>query len=196
MNLPLDFELTTPRCRLRAPAQADIPHIFSASRHAGFNDGMQWDPPDSEDELTKRYEENLAAWQSGHSFTFSIEAKSDGTFLGRIAIRRTPDRSVWNMGFWLHPSQQGNGFMTEAAQAIVAFGFERLGAKAIEACHATWNVRSRRVLERIGMSETKFVPQGFLKRSEWVPEYRMRIDRKPAPATAFQPARLDANRKR
>ena len=178
MILPLDFQLVTARCRLRMPAPADIPHVFSATRYAGFNDGMRWDPPASEEDLRAPLERSLEGWKTGRDFAFSIERKEDSIFLGRIDIRSSPNPAVWNIGFWLHPAQQGNGYMTEAGQAIVDFGFARLGAETIEACHATWNGRSRRVLERLGMTEVGFVSEGFKKRGEWVPEYRMRIEKK------------------
>jgi len=68
--------------------------------------------------------------------------------------------------------------MTEAAQAVVDFGFSVLGAKGIEARHATWNLPSRKLLERIGMVEIEYVPQEFQKQGAWVAEYRMLIERK------------------
>lgn len=181
MHFPLELQLVTARCRLRAPTRAELPHVFSATRYPGFNDGMPWDPPASEAELEEFFQQSVAAWETGDTFTFSIETLADATFLGRIAIRRTPDPRVWNLGFWLHPSQQRKGFMTEAALAVVEFGFEQLGAVAIEACYATWNVRSRRVLERLGMVEVAYLRRGFQKRGVWVPEYRMRVEREAPP---------------
>jgi len=139
---------------------------------------MLWDAPASEEELLEPLERNLRAWETGDSFTFTIEARDQAEFLGRIGIRRTPSPSVWDIGFWLHPAQQGQGFMTEAALAVIDFGFHQLGAEVIEACHATWNTRSRSVLERIGMIEVEFIPHGFQKRGQWVPEYRMRVEKK------------------
>ena len=68
--------------------------------------------------------------------------------------------------------------MTEAAQAVVDFGFSVLGARAIEARHATWNHPSRRVLERIGMIQMEYIAHGFQKHGAWVPEYRMLIENK------------------
>ncbi len=176
-NLALHFQLITARCLLRAPSQADIPHIFSATRVPGFNDGMLWEPPTSEGELQAPLEQNLEAWKTGHAFTFTIETQKDSTFVGRITIRPASGISVWDIGFWLHPNQEGKGFMTEAARAIVDFGFEKLGADAIEACHATWNIRSRRVLERIGMREVEYLAQGFQKQGKWVPEFLMRVNK-------------------
>ncbi len=180
MTFPFDFQLVTPRCRLRAPVPADIPHIFSATRHHGFNDGLLWDAPGSEDELIASEERSRKAWRDGERFIFSLETKEDALFLGRIGLGRTQDPTRWRLGFWLHPDGQGKGFMTEAALAIIQFGFERLGAGAIEACHAVWNVRSRRVLERVGMREIEHRAHGFLKRGEWVSEVLMRIEKGPA----------------
>jgi RimJ/RimL family protein N-acetyltransferase len=48
-------------------------------------------------------------------------------------------------GFW------GRGFATEAAAAATAFGFQRLDLTQIVAYTATANLRSRRVMERLGM---------------------------------------------
>ena len=178
MTFPFDYQLVTARCRLRAPTQADIPHVFSATRYAGFNDGMLWDAPASEADLLAPYEQSRRAWSDDDSFTFTIETKDQAAFLGRIGIRSTVNPKLWSIGFWLHPTQQGQGFMTEAASAIIDFGFEQLGADAIEACYATWNIRSRRVLERVGMIEVEYLPYGYQKRGQWIPEYRMRREKR------------------
>ncbi|AFY91752.1 hypothetical protein [Chamaesiphon minutus] len=42
--IPHDFTIQTERCLLRRPSSDDIPH-FAATHFAGFNDGMQWEPP-------------------------------------------------------------------------------------------------------------------------------------------------------
>lgn len=138
---------------------------------------MLWDPPDSEEELREPLERNLKAWSAGQAFNFTIERREDREFVGRVSIRPTPDPEVWDIGFWTHPRLQRQGFMTEAAQAVVDFGFEKLGAKAIVARHATWNTASRRVLEHIGMREVGHMANGFKKRGAWVPEFLMRIEK-------------------
>jgi RimJ/RimL family protein N-acetyltransferase len=60
--------------------------------------------------------------------------------------------------------------MTEAAAAVLEFGFEVLSASEIEAAHAIWNIASRRVLEKIGMTFVRHLPQGFQKDGQWVEE--------------------------
>lgn len=168
--------LETPRCRLRVPLEADIPHVFSASRVPGFSDGMFWEPPETPAELLFPLERNLAAWRSGTAYTFTVETRNL-VFVGRVALRQTAQGGVWNLGFWTHPEQQGRGYMTEAATAALDFGFTRLGAERVEACHAVWNLRSRRVLEKIGMTFTRRVPEGFRKQGVWVAEDCLGVSR-------------------
>lgn len=43
---------------------------------------------------------------------------------------------AWTTGFWLHPQEQGKGYMTESVKAILELGFEVLGVKKIESYHA------------------------------------------------------------
>ena len=124
MNLPLDFQLTTARFRLRAPSEADIPHIFSATRYPGFNDGMVWDTPATPEELQEPLRRSLDDWTLGRAFSFTIEMREGSDFVGRVGIRPTQQPNQWNIGFWVHPNLQGQGFMKEAARAVVDFGFE------------------------------------------------------------------------
>ncbi len=168
MKIALDFVLETPRCRLRAPAEADIPHVFSASRVPGFTEGMLWEPPETLAELHGPLGRNLAAWRSGTAYTFTVETKAF-VFAGRVALRRTA-QDRWNLGFWTHPEQQGKGYTAEAAAAVLNFGFTQLGAERVEACHALWNLKSRRVLTKLGMTFVRRVPEGFQKNGVWVAE--------------------------
>jgi len=130
---------------------------------------MRWSPPATEEELLVPYEQNVIAWEAGSAYTFTIQAKIAAVLVGRIAIRRQ-GADCWDLGFWTHPVCQGRGYMTEAAEAMLEFGFGTLSARKIEAAHATWNISSRRVLEKIGMSFVRHVPQGFQKDGQWVAE--------------------------
>ena len=94
--------------------------------------------------------------------------------LGRISIMKDLDK-VWTIGFWLHSKEQGKGYMTEAVAAILELGFETLGASRIEAYHALWNVKSEKVLKRVGMKFIEHIPQGFMKKGEWVEENKLAI---------------------
>jgi [ribosomal protein S5]-alanine N-acetyltransferase len=175
---PKDFMIQTARCLLRYPLEDDIPHVFSATRVAEFNDGMVWEPPAHMDELYKPLQENLLAWEAGTAFVFTIIALHSKTFIGRISIRQSEQTDVWNIGFWTHPEHQRQGYMTESARASIDFGFNQLGAIHIEASYAIWNKGSQRILEKIGMKFVEYIPQGFQKKGQWIEENKMAITKK------------------
>jgi [ribosomal protein S5]-alanine N-acetyltransferase len=173
--IPLDFTIETARCRLRCPSAADIPAVFAATRWIGFNDGMQWEPPATIEELDQPLRENLLEWEAGKTFCFTIASPTSDCLIGRIGIRQTNRADVWNLGFWTHPEHQGQGYMTEAATAIIEFGFERLEASRIEASYALWNKASRRTLEKVGMRLVRYIPHAFQKRGRWIEANKMEI---------------------
>ncbi|HEX8312858.1 MAG TPA: GNAT family protein [Chthoniobacteraceae bacterium] len=160
--IPHDIVLKTPRCRLRKFSRADISFVFSASRYKGFCDGMLWNPPASEEDLLEPCEAGEAAWQAGVAYTFTIEKLVTAEPLGRIVIRHE-NGALWDVGFWTHPAQQGQGYLTEALHAVLCLGFEQLKAAEIQGEHATWNIASRRVMEKVGFEHIRRLPEGFAK---------------------------------
>jgi [ribosomal protein S5]-alanine N-acetyltransferase len=173
--IPKDFTMATARCLLRCPSVEDIPQVFSATRYAGFNDGMQWEAPVNIDELSESLADHLLGWEVGQIFTFTIADPASNQLIGRIGIRTTNRRDVWNLGFWTHPEHQGQGYMTESVRAMMAFGFDLLDAVQIEASYALWNKASKRVLEKVGMRSISYIPHSFQKKGRWVETYRTRI---------------------
>jgi len=81
-------------------------------------------------------------------------------------------------GSWLGRDYQGLGYGTEMREAVLAFGFEGLGAKAAVSGAFDFNAASLRVSEKLGyelVAETTFAPRGEpqrelvmrLTRDEW-----------------------------
>lgn len=89
MELSPDIILETDRCKIRQIKKEDIAFIFSATRYKGFNDGLLWDAPKSEDELIEGYEQRVTkAWNEGKSYAFIICSKEKDKPLGGINIRK------------------------------------------------------------------------------------------------------------
>jgi RimJ/RimL family protein N-acetyltransferase len=55
-------------------------------------------------------------------------------------------------GYWVRTSVQGQGFATEAANALVRYAFGALGMLRIGLTHSGGNEASRRIAERLGFS--------------------------------------------
>jgi ribosomal-protein-alanine N-acetyltransferase len=56
------------------------------------------------------------------------------------------------MGWRLATEHWNRGYATEGAVAVMAYGFETLGLPELVAYTAVENVRSRRVMEKLGMT--------------------------------------------
>jgi [ribosomal protein S5]-alanine N-acetyltransferase len=75
------------------------------------------------------------------------------------------DEGVYELGFHIRTAYWGQGIAQEAALAVVKFGFETLGAKALFAGHHPDNGASRRVLAKLGFRFTQeefYPPTGLM----------------------------------
>jgi RimJ/RimL family protein N-acetyltransferase len=55
-------------------------------------------------------------------------------------------------GYWVRKRAQGQGFATEAANALVRYAFGALGMRRVGLSHSGGNAASRRIAERLGFS--------------------------------------------
>ncbi len=84
----------------------------------------------------------------------------------RIQIRN-PAGGDGDIGYVLARDAWGQGFATEAARALIAFGFDRLALHRIWATCDVDNVASARVLEKLGMRREGHLRQSVRRRGEW-----------------------------
>lgn len=94
--------------------------------------------------------------QRFHGFCFwALETRKTQEFIGFVGLNiyrwRTPSLPVIEIGWRLAHAFWGKGLATEAARAVLEFGFEELLLDEIVAVTATTNVRSQRVMLRLGM---------------------------------------------
>ena len=84
-----------------------------------------------------------------------IERRADGAFVGSCGLmpghESVPFVPYTDIGWRLARSAWGQGYASEAAAAVMADGFERLGLDEITAITAQINVRSEAVMQRLGM---------------------------------------------
>jgi [ribosomal protein S5]-alanine N-acetyltransferase len=86
-------------------------------------------------------------------FQFAIILKSTGELIGNCGVRRdSPDTRHADMGYELDPRFWDKGYATEAARAMLDFGFSHMNLKRVSAWCIADNVGSARVLEKLGMS--------------------------------------------
>ena len=141
--------IETPRLRLRPWRNADAPALFELARdpHIGMLCG--WKPFERIDDAHEALSTVLAAPDS-----YAATLASTGEIVGSIALRidaDTTDGTVADIGYWIGSPYWGNGYATEAGNAIIDRARE-LGVKTIVLKYFDGNDASRRVSEKLGFA--------------------------------------------
>jgi len=91
-----------------------------------------------------------------HGFgPYAAEFRRDHTFIGFIGLNiptfEAPFTPCVEIAWRLDPHYWGQGLATEGARAVTAYGFQQLNLREVVAFTVPANVRSRRVMEKLGM---------------------------------------------
>lgn len=148
-------QILTERLVLRTLTRADLDDCFMDSAKPGAG----WKPHGTKEETRHLME----AVYIGKDSIWGIVLKENGQLVGSIGLMRDYKREyerVRSIGYAINQDCRGQGYMTEAVQAVLKHGFERRGLALISAYAYPWNVDSRRVLEKCG-----FQYEGTLRRA-------------------------------
>lgn len=75
--------------------------------------------------------------------------------IGNVSLHLNGQASEGELGYWLDPAFYGQGYATEAAEALLLFGFKKLNLSRITATCCKTNVASQKVLVKLGMQLNK-----------------------------------------
>ncbi|CAH0535726.1 hypothetical protein VST7929_03200 [Vibrio stylophorae] len=108
----------------------NIPHPYATSDAENWLDSMQQ--------------------HANNSCVYAITHLQTGILIGAIGLEGL--QQTWpELGYWIGSPFWGEGFCTEAAQALLYYAFTRLSIGHITACHLKENVASGRVMQKLGM---------------------------------------------
>ncbi len=89
---------------------------------------------------------------------WAVEVPGVAPFIGFVGLAcvdfPAPFTPCVEIGWRLAREHWGKGYASEAARASIRFGFEKLGLEEIVSFTVPHNVRSRAVMERIGMTRS------------------------------------------
>jgi RimJ/RimL family protein N-acetyltransferase len=113
-------------------------------------------PPRTRDEAVvaaERLGERLTS--AGYGW-WVVEVKGKVDFAGTLILQDVPFEAHFTpaleVGWHLAPDHWGNGYATEGGRALLEFAFAQLDRPEVVALTAKRNVRSQRVMERLGMT--------------------------------------------
>ncbi|MGJ5832161.1 GNAT family N-acetyltransferase [Streptomyces ossamyceticus] len=146
-------ELRTDRLLLRAWRESDL---------------APWAAMNADPEVRAYFPELLTTEQSDASVArfqadldrrgwgwWAVEVRATGEFIGFCGLDPVEDDMPFTgveAGWRLTRTAWGHGYATEAARAVLDFGFRRLALDEILAVTVATNLRSQAVMRRIGMT--------------------------------------------
>jgi len=153
--LKLNFEpfpvIATSRLLLREVTVADASPLFFLRTDAAVLKYLDKDPEKSVDETIALINQVKKNKENGDGILWGIAFKDSETVMGTICFwRMQKEHYRAEIGYALHPAQQGKGVMDEAIKAVLQYGFETMHLHSVEANVNPANEASSKLLEKNG----------------------------------------------
>ena len=144
--------LETDRLILRPLELSDAPTIRALAGHPDIAATTLNIPHPYPEGAAEAFIRSLSEEKPDPAYTFGMVRKQDDQLMGAIGIRPVAQFDRAEIGYWIGVPYWGQGYTSEAARRVVAFGFEALKLHRIYATYLSHNTASRRVMEKAGMT--------------------------------------------
>ena len=165
-----DYPIVTARLLLRPFSRGDVDAVYSYRSRADVSEYLFDRPLTHEDcaEAVRLRAGQIAFSGEGDKVVLAVERRDDSRLIGEVSLiwRSAPDLQA-ETGYILHPDAQGRGYASEAAQALLAFGFEVMGLHRIYARCDSRNGASERVMQRLGMRKEAHFREHMQVKGRW-----------------------------
>lgn len=99
----------------------------------------------------------------GEAATFAITRRDEDRLLGAVGLRFNLGDRRAELGYWVGKPYWGQGICSEAAGAVVDWGFNGCALQRIYAHHMSRNPASGRVMQKLGMKHEGTLRQHYVK---------------------------------
>jgi RimJ/RimL family protein N-acetyltransferase len=157
-------ELRTARLLLRPPRLDDAAAYYSLAsdpEYAVFGSRLPVDRKNVERGLAQIV---ATPWERRPEFAIVL----DGEVVGRVVLEVDRTNAIAALGYGVARPVWGRGVATEAARAMMGYGFEGLGLAKVWARADPRNSASVRVLEKLGMQREGLLRDHLVVRGERV----------------------------
>lgn len=149
------LEIETARLQLRRLESRDLDDLARIYQNPEVMRYRLHRSPASREETQRQLTQMLKHWQQYGFGRWAIVEKSTQQFIGHAGLEVVGALDEIEVNYLLARSHWNQGLATEAATAIVKYGFTALGFDRLVAIAKPENFGSRRVMEKIGMSYEK-----------------------------------------
>lgn len=165
------FCITTPRLRLRPPMAEDASALWPLVSDSALTTYLAWEPHGAIEETEKMLGALIQSQrlEVGYHWIATHEDRVVG-LVSLIDVKRRHrswiiDRA--ELAYWIGMPFQGKGYATEAAIAVIDYGFKSLNLHKIRVYHAADNPASGRTIEKLGFRLVGEEVDAFCKEHRW-----------------------------
>jgi ribosomal-protein-alanine N-acetyltransferase len=144
--------LETTRLLLRPAIIEDAPSLFELNSDPLVMQFTGDSPFANIHEAEKLIRERLQFQQNTFGMSRLTVLLKDGTYLGWCGLKYFPENDEVDIGYRLLRKHWGKGYATEASKAALKHGFETLKLERIIGKAMPANVKSLKVLQKLGMT--------------------------------------------
>jgi RimJ/RimL family protein N-acetyltransferase len=164
-TLPIE----TDRLRLRAPEPEDLAPLHAIMSREEVARWVYWEPR-SVEEVSRALDRQINQDRT-KELALVVELRETGEMVGHLTLSLgPPEHKQAEIGFMFHPDQQGRGYATEAAHAVVTLAFETYDLHRVYGRIEVRNAASARVLEKLGMRREADLIENEWVKGEWQSE--------------------------
>ena len=148
MNFPI---LETERLVLRKLKIEDADSMYIYASNDDVTKYVLWDSHTSP-EQTKQFLQFMIDKYEQENYAWAVTLKDSDEFIGTIDyVMLDHNEHIGEIGYALSHLYWGKGYMSEAAKAILHYGFTELHLERIQARCFAENIGSERVMQKAGM---------------------------------------------
>lgn len=168
------YPVETERLLLRplVPADAEAMHAYQS--RADVCRYIPYEPrtlPELQKRLAAPELTRSSLDQAGQAITLAVVRRADEILVGDVMLAWTSQKDrTGEIGYVFDPVHQGNGYATEACEALLYLGFDGLHLHRIIARVDARNTASAAVLRRLGMRAEAHLRENEWFKGEWTDE--------------------------
>jgi RimJ/RimL family protein N-acetyltransferase len=168
-NLPYEFApLRTERLLLRTMVNDDVDAIHAYQSREDVCRYVPYEPRTREEVAEKVAKYSGATTLAADNDYWQLAIERDGHVIGDVYFAlESVANSTAEIGWTLHPDHHGNGYMSEAAGAVLGLAFNDLALHRVKAQLDPRNHASIALCKRLGMREEAYFVEDLWFKGEW-----------------------------
>ena len=105
------------------------------------------------DEVNELLNKYMSGYKNQNYYRWAVISKDNNQCIGQIAYFMVNEANHFaEIVYCMGREFQAYGYATEAAKAVITFGFEEMNLHKVQICHKAMNEKSKRVIEKCGLT--------------------------------------------